>query len=112
MANPFDDQLPPIEAFDRLAAQLLDDPDRDVSVDGSSLLVRGKKFAYLDGDSLLVRLPAGRADDLLHRNIGELGPFDDDEGESWVRIADEEDWVELAGEAHEFAGGRMPGGES
>ena len=104
--------LTPYLAFDRLSAQLLDDPDRDVTVDGTTLLVDGRQFAYLDGASLVVRLPADRADDLLHRNIGELGPFDSDEGESWIRITDMEDWPELACEAHEFTSGRMPGGQS
>lgn len=112
MSDPTGERPSPYLVFDRLAGQLVDDPERDVSVDGLSLLADGKRFAYLDDDSLVIRLPAERADDLLHRNIGELGPFDADEGESWIRITDVEDWPELAGEAHDFTSGRIVGGES
>jgi len=101
--------------FDDLATALLNDPDRDVSRSGDTLLVRGRVFAALDGDSLVVQVSAARADDLVSRGMASpaSGPADAAETAGrWVSVADHEDWPELADEAHVLAEGHVPGGQS
>lgn len=98
--------------FDALAADLLSDPDRDVTVDDTSLLVHGHEFARLDGDALLVRLPTARAADLIERGVATGASTDSTDTAVWVSITDHEDWPELAGEAHTLAHGHLPGGAS
>lgn len=95
----------PVVAFDLLTTQLLDDPDLDVSLTVTGLHVRGRLFAYLDDDVLVVDLPRARAADLVGRGVaspvaaGRAEPKGD-----WVGVADAEDWPELAAEAHQFVG--------
>ncbi|MGJ4843283.1 hypothetical protein [Leifsonia sp. Le1] len=95
----------PTVAFDLLTTRLLDDPDDDVVVTEKGLNVHGKLFAFLDGDALVVDLPAARALDLVDRGIASpaSGGVVDARG-SWVAIGDVEDWQELASEAHQFVG--------
>lgn len=101
-----------VSKFDDVARDLFNDPDRDVTVDGFSLLVHGQKFAYLENGSLVVRLPIERASDLAARGVAELGPVDPNKIDHWVRVTASEDWSELAAEAHSLAHGPLPGGES
>jgi hypothetical protein len=103
----------PLTSYELLATQLLQDPDLDVSVTATGLHVREQLFAYLDGDELVVDLPRGRADDLLGRDVAAPVPAGraDAKG-AWVRIADAEDWPELAAEAHQFVGEPAVGMES
>lgn len=101
-------------AFETLATQLLDDPDRDVSRSGDTLTVHGRVFAALGGDSLLVQLPGARADDLIARGMAAVaeGPVAAAPAARWVSVTDQEDWPELAAEAHVLAEGHVPGGQS
>jgi hypothetical protein len=95
----------PVVAFDLLTTQLLDDPDLDVSVTATGLHVRGRLFAYLDDDALVVDLPRSRAADLVGRGVA--SPVAAGRAEpkgAWVAVADTEDWPELASEAHQFVG--------
>ncbi len=101
-------------AFETLATELLNDPDRDVSRAGDTLSVHGRAFAAVDGGSLLVQLPSARADDLISRGMATaaVGPDQAAEAAQWVRVTDQEDWSELAAEAHVLAEGHVPGGQS
>ncbi|MGH1526446.1 hypothetical protein ACRAWC_21460 [Leifsonia sp. L25] len=103
----------PVSAFEVLAAQLLEDPDLDVSVTATGLHVHGRLFAYLDGVELAVDLPADRAADLVEREVAAAVPAGRSEPKgAWVRIADAEDWPELASESHQFVGEPAVGRES
>jgi len=103
-------------AFDTLSTELVNDPDRDVSRSGDSLEVHGLAFAVLEAESLLVRLPASRADDLVSRGMATPAESPvaggSDASARWVSITDQEDWPELAAEAHVGASGHVPGGQS
>ncbi|MFJ3404732.1 hypothetical protein [Promicromonospora sp. NPDC090134] len=96
--------------YEALRTALEQDPDRDVTVREGALVVHQTAFAFLAGSSLAVRLPAGRADDLIKRGIAEL--LRHDPAADWVTISDPEDWPELAAEAHELASGHQPGNRS
>ena len=103
----------PVVSFELLAAQLLEDPDLDVSVTATGLHVHGRLFAYLDGTELAIDLPADRAHDLVNRGVAQPVPAGRSEAKgAWVRIADAEDWPELASEAHQFVGEPAVGRES
>jgi hypothetical protein len=91
-------------AFSSVSDALLGDPDDDVQLDGTRLTVKGSVFARLDGDELLVALPAARAADLVSRGIAGPASGDAAAGGAWVSIHDVENWIELAGEAHQFVG--------
>jgi hypothetical protein len=103
----------PVPSFELLAAQLLEDPDLDVSVTATGLHVHGRLFAYLDGTDLVVDLPTGRAEDLVGREVASSVAAGRSEAKgSWVRIADTEDWPELASESHQFVGEPAVGHDS
>ena len=103
----------PVPSFELLAAQLLEDPDLDVSVTATGLHVHGRLFAYLDGTDLALDLPVDRAEDLVSREVAESVPAGRSEAKgAWVRIADAEDWPELASESHQFVGEPAVGRES
>ena len=103
----------PVPSFEVLAAQLLEDPDLDVSVTATGLHVHGRLFAYLDGAELALDLPEDRANDLVGRGVATAVPAGRSEPKgAWVRIADAEDWPELASEAHQFVGEPAVGRES
>jgi len=91
-------------AFSSVSDVLLGDPDDDVQREGTRLTVKGTVFARLEGDELLVALPAARAADLVSRGIAGPASGDAGSGGVWVSIHDVENWVELAGEAHQFVG--------
>ena len=90
-------------AFSSVSDALLGDPDDDVRLDGTRLTVKGSVFARLEGEELLVALPPARAADLVSRGIASPASGDGGNG-AWVSIHDVENWVELAGEAHQFVG--------
>ncbi|MFI6424721.1 hypothetical protein [Promicromonospora sp. NPDC050880] len=96
--------------YEALRTALEQDPDLDVTVRDGALVVRQTAFAFLAGTSLAVRLPAGRAKDLIERDIAVL--LRHDPGADWVTVSDPEDWPELAAEAHELASGHQPGNRS
>ena len=103
----------PVPAFELLAAGLLEDPDLDVTVTATGLHVHGRLFAYLDGAELALDLPKERADDLVGREVASPVPAGRSEAKgAWVRIADPEDWSELASEAHQFVGEPAVGRDS
>jgi hypothetical protein len=92
-------------AYDGLTTHLLADPDDDVDVTPDGLLVKGKLFAFLDGEDLVVELSAIRAADLVARE--QARPFIGSSGEpsaTWLRVSDWELWFELGSEAHAFVG--------
>ena len=98
----------PQQTFSDVALALRGDPDDDVSVGGTRLLVKGRLFAFLNGALLLVDLPATRAADLVVRGIATI--VSDATAASapaqgaWVGIDDAANWLELATEAHQFVG--------
>lgn len=100
------------DEFDLLAADLQNDPDLDVTVRDRVLFVNATRFAYLGDIALTLRLPQARARDLAGRGVGRRLDGDPDTGAEWVSVTDRDDWRELAGEAHEFARGRLPGHDS
>ncbi|WP_374009109.1 hypothetical protein [Leifsonia sp. LS-T14] len=103
----------PVPSFELLAAGLLEDPDLDVSVTATGLHVHGRLFAYLDGTELAIDLPKDRAADLVSRGVATPVPAGRSEAKgAWVRIADAEDWPELASESHQFVGEPAVGRES
>jgi hypothetical protein len=103
----------PAPLFQLLAAQLLEDPDLDVSVTATGLHVHGRLFAYQDGTDLVLDLPAGRANDLVEREVATPVPAGRSDAKgSWVRISDPEDWPELASESHQFVGEPAVGKDS
>ncbi len=98
----------PGKTFSDVALALQADPDDDVTVDGTRLLVKGKLFAFVDGEHLVVDVPASRAADLVVRGIATAVP---DAAAAparphgaWAGIEDAENWLELATEAHQFVG--------
>lgn len=95
----------------RVQGALLDDPDDDVTATDDALLVRGTRFAFVDGDALVVDLPSARADDLVDRGVGTRHDADGARG-VWVAVDDPEDWEELASEAHGFVGEPAVGRDS
>ncbi|MFF1632466.1 hypothetical protein [Leifsonia sp. NPDC058248] len=100
-------------AFETLTNQLLLDPDDDVTVNSAGLHVHGRLFAFRDGDALFVDLPAERAADLISRGIASRASGDEGAPRgAWVRIADPEDWPELASESHQFVGEPAVGKQS
>ena len=102
-----------VPSFELLAAQLLEDPDLDVSVTATGLHVHGRLFAYLDGTELAVDLPQQRADDLAERGVATFVAAGRSEAKgAWVRITDSQDWPELAAEAHQFVGEPAVGKDS
>ena len=99
----------PTQTFSDVALALQGDPDDDVTVEGSSLRVKGKLFAFVGGDQLIVDLPAARAADLVVRGIATVAPDETAAAAApaqgaWVSIEDAENWLELATEAHQFVG--------
>jgi len=100
--------------YSNLALELSQDADNDVVVSDSGLRVRGAQFAYLEERSLVVRLSAARATDLVTRGVASrVAPAGSrsDFG-TWVKVTDSADWAELAAEAHQFVGEPAIGGES
>lgn len=91
--------------YDAVSRELLLDEDYDVDMTPDGLLVKGRLFAFLDGDHLVVELPEARSADLRKRGIAV--PFQGTLGgpsRNWVRVSDRELWSELAREAHQFVG--------
>ena len=98
----------PSRTFSDVAMALQADPDDDVAVEGTRLLVKGKLFAFVDGAHLVVDVPAARAADLVVRGIASVvsdttAATAQPQG-AWVGIDDAENWLELATEAHRFVG--------
>ena len=91
-------------AFSHVADALLIDADDDVRLEGGALSVKGRVFARLDGDRLVVDLPSPRAADLVERGIASSASGTEAALGTWVGIDEAEDWIELAGEAHQFVG--------
>jgi hypothetical protein len=78
------------------------------SFGSTSLKANGRIFAMLVKDKLVVKLPAGRIDELLARGAGER--FDPGHGRvqrEWLCVASDEpaDWLALATESESFVGG-------
>jgi hypothetical protein len=95
-------------AYDEVVLTLSQDPDVDVTVTDDGLLAHGKRFAFLDDDRLVVKLPTARANDLIARRV--VGGHT--EGDGWVSVSSIDLWQELAGEAHSFVGEPAVGGQS
>jgi hypothetical protein len=98
----------PTKTFSDVALALQADPDDDVTVEGTRLLVKGTLFAFVDGAQLIVDVPAQRAADLVVRGIATVvsdatAATAQPHG-AWVGIDDAENWLELATEAHQFVG--------
>jgi hypothetical protein len=94
--------------YDDLTLTLAQDPDDDVTVTDSGLEVHGRRFAFPDGDQLVVKLAEHRANDLVSRGVATKHS----EGDGWVAITDTELWQELASESHTFVGEPAVGGQS
>jgi hypothetical protein len=76
------------------------------------LTVRGKLFAFLEEDDLVVELPFARSNDLVQRGIAVAFEAEGHETRNWVRVGDRQLWQELARESHEFVGEPAVGGDS
>lgn len=100
------------QAFADVAFALQSDPDDDVTLDGDRLLVKGRPFAYLDGSALVVDLPALRSADLVERGIATPATGSTAATGAWTAITAEDDWPELAAEAHQFVGEPAVGHDS
>jgi hypothetical protein len=99
-------------AFDLVKGELLADPDDDV-VDGpEGLTVKGVLFAFESDGRLHVDLPEHRAADLVSRDVAEPVAGDRAAKGRWVAVAATDDWLELAGEAHQFVGEPAVGRQS
>lgn len=99
--------------YEDLTFALLRDPDLDVSRRPDGLYVGTLRFAYLQDGALAVLLPTSRANDLVTRSIATPLPETPTRPDgAWVTITDSDDWNELAGEAHTFARGTLPGRQS
>jgi hypothetical protein len=98
------------QAYEDLTIELADEDGVTVNEDG--LLVHGTVFAWLDGDDLLVDLPAGRVSDLVERGMAARYSVDGAQSRDVVRVEDRTLWSELAREAHEYVGEPPVGGQS
>jgi hypothetical protein len=100
------------QRFQQLAAGLLADPEvAEGTGFGSApgLRIKGKIFAMLVKDQLVVKLPKDRVDELVSAGAGTQ--FDPGHGrlmKEWASVAPDssEDWERLAGEALKFVGSR------
>jgi hypothetical protein len=102
-----------LRTYDAVTRELLMDEDYDVDFTPDGLLVKGRLFAFLDGDDLVVELPEDRSADLRERGI--VVPWQGDHGgpsRNWVRVSDRQLWSELAREAHTYVGEPSVGRES
>src|SRR5437870_3075531 len=99
------------QRYDEIVAALLKAPDVSQSAKKgfgqSGLMVRGKLFAILRADELLLKLPAARVKELIASGDGK--PFDAGRGrpmKEWATIkpSAKTDWLALAREAMMFVG--------
>jgi len=98
------------ETYENLVLEFQDEDG--VTVDADGLLVHGTIFAFLDGDDLVVDLPAARASDLVERQQGTRFRRDGVKSRDLVKVRDRSLWSELAREAHEYVGEPPVGGQS
>ena len=100
-------------AFDLVKGELLADPDHDV-VDGpEGLTVKGALFAYEPEEGrLVVDLPKQRAADLIARGVATDATADTPAKGQWVSVTEQDDWLELTSEAHQFVGEPAVGRDS
>ncbi|MES2171469.1 MAG: hypothetical protein V4479_12230 [Actinomycetota bacterium] len=84
----------------------------EVTESAEGLLVKGRLFAFLKGDDLVVELPFDRSNDLVDRGIAVRFSAEGDTSRNWVTVGDQQLWPELAREAHEFVGEPAVGGDS
>lgn len=102
----------PTDAYKELTMSMRADEDYDVAIADDGLRVRGKLFAFLDGDDLVVDLPEARATDLKERGVAYTYTDGGKPSTDWVRVSDLQLWPELAREAHTYVGEPAVGGES
>ena len=98
------------EAYENLTIEFAE--EEGVTVTEEGLRVHGTVFAYLEGDDLVVDLPASRASDLVSRGIGSRLKTEGVRSRDLVRVADRTFWSELTREAHEYVGEPPIGGQS
>jgi hypothetical protein len=98
------------EAYENLTIEFAE--EEGVTIADGAILVHGKPFAYLDGNDLVVDLPAARAADLASRGIAKRFRTDGVVSRELVRVADRTFWSELTREAHEYVGEPAVGGDS
>ena len=98
--------------YNSVVTAMIEDGYDDVERTATGLLVRGKRFAFLDGIELVVQLPQPRASDLKERGIADIFAVDDEVSETWVRVSDLELWPELMRESHAFVAEPPVGGQS
>jgi hypothetical protein len=101
-----------LSAYDDLTLSMSEDEDYDVAVATDGLLVRGKLFAFLEDDDLVVELPEARASDLKQRGVAADFRTGGHSARNWVRVSDLQLWPELARESHQFVGEPPVGGQS
>jgi hypothetical protein len=99
----------PAERFGALASALLGKPGVTLSesrgFSRDSLMVKGKLFAAVRGEVLMLKLPAERVAGLIASGQGT--PFDANKGrpmKEWVLARMNADWDALAREAMAFVG--------
>lgn len=96
--------------FRRAAAELLGEPhvtlERGWGAGNVALKVKGKIFAMLIGDAVVLKLPKARVDDLVERSLGtRFDPRKNGrEMKEWIVLESPENAVDLARDAHRFVG--------
>lgn len=100
------------ERFGVIVDELVSHPEVTPPLPGgrfgmSGLKVKGKIFAMLNGEGLVVKLPKAQVDALVEAGVGErFDPRRDGRVmKEWLVVGTEADWLALAREALEFVGG-------
>jgi hypothetical protein len=85
--------------------------DADVSLGkmlkAESIQVKGKSFAYLGTDGLVVKLPADRVSEMEELKVGKRLIVGKRTMKEWLVVADTQSdrWPDLVAEAQQFVGG-------
>lgn len=85
--------------------------DADVSLgkmlNAESLQVKGKSFAYLGTDGMVVKLPADRVSEMEKLDVGKRLVVGKRTMKEWLVVADTQSdrWPDLVAEAQQFVGG-------
>jgi hypothetical protein len=96
--------MSPGERYGELCKTLLALPDVTMgrALSNEGLMVHGKLFGFLRGDSLVVKLPRDRIDSLLGVGSVTRALMGRRTMKEWVELAEDADWPALAAESHEY----------
>ncbi|MFQ6550217.1 hypothetical protein AADZ90_019900 [Aestuariibius sp. 2305UL40-4] len=95
-------------SYDTIVAQCLKDADVSLGkmLNAQSLRVKGKSFAYLGTDGLVVKLPASDVSDLERRDLGKRLVVGKRVMKEWLVVSNAhfDMWSELVAQAQAFVG--------